>query len=157
VVLQLSIAANGSDAKVTKVYTAAHEGSMADDRHIYADDAALAKELLFVTENGAPRWLVLASRDKHATYANDATCAAHSSVPCLLENCTANDIQNVDSFRLLPPVVNAGEPNKHLNDDLTSIGFPGETAWSTETFCGGLGSGSECAGGNADKLTNVPF
>jgi hypothetical protein len=153
VVLEVSV--KGGDATVTRAYTAAHEYSPSDDGHVYAG-ASLASELRFVEEKGEPRWLVLASRDKHATYANDATCAAHSSIPCLSESCTANGVSNVEAYRVLAPFLNAGEPDAHLGDDLAVVGFPGEHAWSTTTFCGGLG-GTGCAGGNADKLTKDPF
>ncbi len=153
VALELSV--KGSDATVRRVYTAAHEGAASDDGHVYADKE-LVTELRFLEEKGEPRWVVFASRNKHATYANVDRCNAHSMIPCLAEKCAADGVSDVEAFRVLPPIVNAGEPHRHLADDLASLGFPGETAWTTSTFCGGLG-GSGCAGGNASKLTTDPF
>jgi hypothetical protein len=37
-------------------------------------------------------------------------------------------------------VNNVGEHFKHLIGDLTKLGFPGENAWGTESFCGGTGN-----------------
>jgi hypothetical protein len=66
------------------------------------------------TKNGKDGWpVVFSSKDKHATYVEQGEC---------------NFLSCFDSCSLAPmeadtPLVNAGEPDKHLTEDLTANGF----------------------------------
>lgn len=151
----LELRVNGGDAVVLKAYTAAHEGAVTDDGHIY-EGAALGKELRYLDEAKGPRWIVFPSANKHATYGSIEACEAHSSVPCLQEDCGADGVADRSAYRLLAPFSNAGEPDKPLLTDLTAAGFPGDQAWVDQKFCGGRG-GSSCSSSVLEKLTKNPF
>lgn len=151
----LELRVDGGDAFVRKAYTAAHEGAVTDDGHVY-EGAALATDLRYLDEAKGPRWLVFPSANKHATYASIEACEAHSSVPCVQEDCGADGVADRSAYRVLAPFANAGEPSKPLLTDLASVGFPGDQAWADQKFCGGRG-GSSCSSPVLEKLTKNPF
>lgn len=64
-----------------------------------------------VADGGHPR--VYASRDKHGTYVQKSGCTTVSFCP---DDCTAGEQLGV-------PLINVGEPNAHLVEDLTDAGF----------------------------------
>lgn len=100
------------------------------------------------TDNGRP--IVYFSKDKHGGYASLSAC---NTLTCL-DQCVVGNRTGV-------PLVNAGEPNAHLNEDLTDAGFitaaNGWTEasvmhfnpWGAPDFAG--------AGNVADDLTDVAF
>lgn len=128
---------------MARAYTAAHEHTATDRSHLY-ERAELAE--IEVTPDR--RWAVYASKAKHATYASEARCLDASALPCLRESCSAG-------AELRPGVLNAGERSAPLADDLTDVGFPGESAWADRSFCGG-GDGP-CSASLLEKLTIDPF
>ncbi len=100
------------------------------------------------TENGRP--IVYFSKDKHGGYTSLAAC---NMLTCL-DQCVAGNRMGV-------PMVNAGEPTAHLNEDLTDAGFitaaNGWTQasvmhfnpWGTPDFAG--------AGNVADDMQDTAF
>jgi hypothetical protein len=65
------------------------------------------------TKNGEDGWPVaFSSKDKHATYVEKGECGG-----ICLDSCTLAPME-ADT-----PLVNAGEPDKHLTEDLTANGF----------------------------------
>ena len=61
------------------------------------------------------------------------------------------------AFDLLPPVINAGEPDAPRWTSLTAIGFAGEDAWLDQEFCGGQGTTGPCSSSVLSKLVEDPF
>ncbi|MCA9622923.1 MAG: hypothetical protein KC731_28085 [Myxococcales bacterium] len=145
------------DAALQRAYTAAHEGTLSDHGMIF--EAGSLASLVFDADpmvGGEPRWVVFPSANKHATYANVSICEGISPLPCFDEDCAPDNVPDPTPFTRLMPFVNAGEPDHHLIDELTPIGFPGEDAWLDQSFCGGLG-GIGCASSVVSKLVNDPF
>jgi hypothetical protein len=144
------------DVEVVEAYTAAHEYTATDHGHVFGG-GELA-DLIHASDatTGDPRWVVLPSRGKHATYGTAALCESASQIPCFAEECVPDGVADPAAFDLLPPVVNAGEDAARRIDDLTPIGFPGDTAWGDQPFCGGHG-GSSCSAKVRDKLLIDPF
>ncbi len=143
------------DVAVAIAYTAAHEGT--DNDHGRLFQAADFGELTFQTDpaTGEPRWAVFASANKHATYASIDICEDVSNTPCLDEDCGPDGV-DVATYTRLFPFVNAGEEASHLVDDLAGLGFPGDDAWASQDFCGGLG-GDGCSSPVREKLLANPF
>ncbi len=141
----------GNDMWVTQAYTAAHEGTATDHGRVYVDEA-LDTELVYAVVDGATRWVVAASEAKHATYGNATLCADAFFIPCLVETCAPDD----GGVVLLPPVINAGEPDAPLVTDLGPLGFAGDDAWADQPFCGGTPMGG-CSSPVREKLLNNPF
>ncbi|MFC1610850.1 hypothetical protein ACFL6C_07820 [Myxococcota bacterium] len=152
---------------VVDAYTAAHEGTDVDGSQHFTGEAL--NELKYVDDpkTNQPRWLVVSSKGKHATYGSRSMCKNHSDVPCVDETCP--DTSGVDA---LLHTINAGEPSQIEHRDLEGqtfgdllipIGlsldvFTGEYAWSGDDFCGGFPDGkSGCASPLRDKLLTVPF
>jgi hypothetical protein len=100
--------------------------------------------------------VVFPSQDKHATYVSIDVCENISPVPCLDEDCGPDGVANPSEYDLLPPFVNAGEEAHPRVTDLTMIGFPGDSAWADQDFCGGLGGGG-CSSAVREKLLSDPF
>jgi hypothetical protein len=143
VALELEALPDGA-VTIARAYTAGHEFTSADSSHLYASEEL--RELEYDTD---PRWIVYASLNKHASYANSARCADASAVPCVRETCGA-------AAELLPDVINAGEPEAPLIDDLSTFGFPGDLIWSDQDFCGGL-TRILCSAPLSTKLLRDPF
>lgn len=158
VALRLARPAGGGpgDVEVIAHYTTGHEGTSNDQSRIWAGAARAELVDLVDPTSGAPRWVVFASADKHATYGTLAQCEGVSIVPCFDEDCGADGVADPAAFRRLPVVHNVGEPGRRLIDDLTAVGFPGDTAWGARDFCGGRG-GTTCSSPIRDKLTADPF
>jgi hypothetical protein len=126
--------------RVTRAYTAAHEGTPTDRGQV--TDAG---DLDVV----GGRWRVFSSHSKHATYPSVAACEDAYALPCLRERCE-------DAVALSPESVNAGEPWAPLVDDLTEFDLPGESAWADQRFCGGTREGG-CSSPLVEKLAIDPF
>lgn len=158
VALKLGPAPSGDlgDAVVVAAFTTGHEGT-ANDHSMVFEGTELSM-LSFPNElpENEPRWEVFSSSAKHATYPSIAVCEGVSFIPCLDEDCGPDGVTNVALHRRVFPFVNAGEEAMPLVDDLTALGFPGDTAWGMEDFCGGLG-GSGCSAPVRDKITSDPF
>lgn len=149
-------AAGAGGVVFESAYTAAHEGTITDGSRLFAREELDQLVVQPDPDSQRPRWFVYPSAGKHATYANVEICEGVSNAPCLDEDCNPDDVADPSAFDILPPVVNAGEPEAIRVDDLTELGFPGETAWGDAPFCGGLG-GTGCPPSVRDKLLNDPF
>jgi hypothetical protein len=145
----------GGDAQVMQVYTAAHEGEATDRSQVFGSSKLGSLTYANDAQTGEPRWVVYSSRNKHATYGLQALCEG-SYVWCLSDACAANGVSNPKDYEALFPTVNVGEDWARLVDDLSSVGFGGESVWSGQPFCGGLG-GSGCAASVRSKMTSDPF
>lgn len=142
---------------VVGAYTAAHEGTSTDHSRVFVGLGL--SHLVFdadPTRGDEPRWVVYPSQDKHATYATIEICEGISPIPCLNEDCAPDGVRTPSEFDLLPAVVNAGEEHAPRADDLTVVGFPGESAWADRPFCGGRG-GTSCSSPVREKLLVDPF
>jgi hypothetical protein len=138
--------------RVVRAYTAAHEWSDKDVSRLFAGDLSGQLEYEEDAITGQPRWVVHASRSKHATYATAALCEAQESwIFCGDEDCDSSSASL--QGELLMPVDNAGEqeaPRALLMMD--------EPVWDDVPFCGGLGhGGGPCASPLRDKLLDDPF
>ncbi|MBP6629980.1 MAG: hypothetical protein KBG28_17490 [Kofleriaceae bacterium] len=144
------------DVELTAAYTAGHEGE-ANDQSVLFAGADLGR-LEFATDpaRGEPRWQVFPSQNKHATYGSISLCESVSVVPCFDEDCGPDGVTDPSPFQRLPDLVNAGEPTQPRVDDLSVIGFPGESAWAERDFCGGR-PGPSCSSPVRDKLVRDPF
>src|SRR5262249_39139245 len=71
---------------------------------------------------GKPMPVVFSSKDKHGSYATQSSCSAFTTC---FDSCTLAPTQ-------MPlPLVNAGEPDGHLTENLTTNGFiTGANGWS---------------------------
>lgn len=158
VALSLVPVLNGDpgDVQIDAAYTAAHEGTSNDHGHVFT--GAELSQLTFGNDVtlGEPRWAVYSSADKHATYGSIAICEGVSIIPCFDEDCAPDGVANPADYVRLFPFKNAGEEAHPLLTDLGSLGFPGDDAWATQDFCGGLG-GSGCSSAVRDKLLADPF
>lgn len=106
-------------------------------------------------KNGADYPVAFSSKDKHATYVQDSEC---------------NFLACFDSCSLAPseppmPLVNAGEPDKHLTDDLTANGFiTAANGWTEQELFNfnpwdpnkDFGSAGNIAGDLQDKAFEPP-
>lgn len=144
------------DVRVSRAYTAAHEGTASDHGRTFtgAELGMLVHDADPVTSE--PRWVVFPSADKHATYATTEICEGISVIPCFDEDCGPDGVADPAAYDALPTYVNAGEEAMPLVTDLTAVGFPGDDAWASQDFCGGLGGGS-CSAPVRDKLLVSPF
>jgi hypothetical protein len=151
-------------AVVRGMFTTGHEGTPDDQSRRWTGAALKTLSFMIDPANGEPRWQVFASRSKHATYATKSQCenARMSSLLhafCVDEDCAPDDVSHPERFTRLPKIVNGGEASHHLVDDLGPLGFPGEHAWGTQRFCGGLDpqSRQDCPPPVGDKLAGNPF
>ena len=151
--LERTAGTNG-DVRMVKAFTAAHEGDVTDASHIYERER-LASELELVSENGAPRWLLYTSRNKHGTYANKRTCES-KKLPCVADYCASSNKPNRNDYRRLPLLLNAGEPDHPRDSDWSRFGYEGADAWSTKPFCGVASSGS-CDSAPRSTFVRDPF
>jgi hypothetical protein len=142
--------------RVEAAYTAAHEGSANDQGRVFTGPDLGQLVIEDDPELGEPRWIVFPSADKHATYATIEICEGVSAIPCFDEDCGPDGVSDPDAFDRLPAFVNAGEEQHPLVDDLAGVGFPGESAWADQDFCGGLG-GTTCSSSVRSKLLSDPF
>lgn len=141
---------------VYAAYTAAHEGSVNDHGRVFAGSEVADLVVDDDPQTADPRWVVFPSANKHATYASIDICEGISVVPCFDEDCAPDDVPDPEAYDLLPSVHNAGELEARRLDDLGDIGFPGDSAWADQDFCGGLG-GSDCSSSVRSKLLEDPF
>lgn len=135
-------------------YTAAHEGTASDRsaQGMFFDLGPVGPEAgVDVGTGSLPLWSVLVARDKHASYTTREACAG-KRVPCLDDVCA--DWSTVVPLYLAP--WNAGEPSHPRLEELGEVGFPGECAWCTQTFCGGRTT-TGCASPMVGKLLVDPF
>ena len=137
-------------------YTAAHEGEITDAGRVWEESELSQLDFILDPQSSLPRWLVYPSEGKHATFATVEHCESVSFIPCLDEDCAPDNVSNPDDWLLFGSVVNAGEEDFPLQEDLSVIGFPAESAWGEQDFCGGLG-GSGCSSPIREKLLNNPF
>lgn len=139
--------------RLTRAFTAAHEGTSQDSSDLFEGEGLLELEYAEDPHLGQPRWAVYASRSKHATFASPALCEANESwIFCGDEDCAAGRVDS-PSNELLMPVVNAGEPDAPLADQMMD-----EPIWDDVDFCGGLGHGDEpCASPLREKLLLDPI
>lgn len=151
--LERTAGTNG-DVRMIKAFTAAHEGDVTDASHLYEGDR-LASELEFVSENGAPRWLLYTSRNKHGTYANKRTCES-KKLPCVADYCASSNKPNRNDYRRLPRLLNAGEPEHPRDSGWSRFGYESADAWSTKPFCG-LASGGSCDSAPRSTFVRDPF
>ncbi|MBI4820633.1 MAG: hypothetical protein HY791_30495 [Deltaproteobacteria bacterium] len=145
-------ASAAKDLEITRIYTAAHEGTVTDRGRLFEGPGLAETVVGSDPSSGTVRLWLFPSERKHATYASVALCEGAFVLPCLRETC-ADESTGV---LVVPPVTNAGEDTHRQLDALDALGFPGETAWGTADFCGGLG-GSGCASPVRDKLMSDPF
>jgi hypothetical protein len=157
VALQLQpVPGSHTDVAVIAAYTAGHEGQFGDSSARYTG-AALA-ELEFIPDrytDGA-RWVVYASKGKHATFVSRRACrnAGLIKLWCLRETC--QDEPRADR-ELLFPVLNAGELRAPMTRD-DELPFIGERLWIEQPFCGGLYSRTgSCTTSLVQKLTRNAF
>jgi hypothetical protein len=153
VVLDLAPAPGARGAvRLVAAFTAAHEGTHQDSSDHFEGDRLLQLEYAIDDYLGQPRWVVYSSRSKHATFASPALCEANESwIFCGDEDCAAGRADGLSS-ELLMPVVNAGEPDAPLADQMMD-----EPVWDDVDFCGGLGHGDEpCASPLREKLLLEP-
>lgn len=143
------------DVILTRAFTAAHEGGIADKSRLYEGADALQRSLEFVWEAGSPRWLLYTSRNKHGTFASKAACEARE-LPCLADYCGADGAATRDAFRRLLPILNAGEPGHPRDSGWASFGYEGVDAWSPDKFCGSASSG-DCDAAPRGSLIRDPF
>jgi hypothetical protein len=153
----------GSNAISVAAYTTAHEGTE-DDQTTIVD--GIGQKLL---EDIGGHWRVYSAQNKHGTYMSKAHCenarlATWLHRFCASEDCAPDNMPEAEKarFTVLPKVLNVGELGAPRNDDLTSIGFPGEHAWGADRFCGGLKGLSaddikQCPDALKDKLPKNPF
>lgn len=144
------------DVEVVAAYTAAHEGTTNDHGKVWRGAELRALTTVDDPISDEPRWVVFPSAAKHATYGTLAQCEAVSQLPCVDEDCGPDGVAEPSRFDRLPMIVNAGEDDHRLVNDLGPIGFPGDTAWGTAQFCGGRG-GASCSSPVRDKLLVDPF
>lgn len=139
-----------------EVYTAAHEGEITDAGRVWSESELNQLDFILDPQNNLPRWVVYPSEGKHATFASIEHCESISWVPCLDEDCAPDGVSDPSEWFLLGQFVNAGEDDFPIQDDLSIIGFPAESAWGQQDFCGGLG-GSVCSSPIREKLLHNPF
>lgn len=160
IAVELALSAGGREATVVRAYFAAHEHTMNDHSRVYGTSELRAAATFGDDARGEPRWVVFPSLAKHPVFPNPAACAATSlkGTGLFRERCAASE---AESHRVLPAIVNAGEPSGHRATDLASIGFPGDDAWADQRFCGGFRDaprlGGGCAESIAEKLEDDPF
>lgn len=153
VVLDLAPSASARGAvRLVRAFTAAHEGTGQDSSDLFEGERLLELEYAEDPQLGQPRWVVYASRSKHATFASPALCEANESwIFCGDEDCAAGRV-DAPPNELLMPVVHAGEPDAPLADQMMD-----EPIWDDVDFCGGLGHGDEpCASPLREKLLLAP-
>lgn len=150
----LELEARDAGLSMIRAYTAAHEGTATDHGSLIDTDAL--DTLVFEEHSGVMRWIVFPSANKHATYPSIDVCEGISPLPCIDEDCAPDNVSNPADFDRLLPVYNAGEDNARLLDALDAVGFPGDSAWANQPFCGGLG-GSGCSSAVREKLLVDPF
>jgi hypothetical protein len=156
----LSLTLHSGSAWVSGAYTAAHEGELNDGSALLTGDDLSGMTLDADSRTGEPRWVVFSSEGKHATYTTAQLCEDASFLPCLEEDCAPDNVTDKARFDVLPEVmINAGEPDAPLADDLTDQGMPGEQIWADQTFCGGLGRTDEesCSSGLLEKMLSDPL
>ncbi|MFO0631901.1 MAG: hypothetical protein U0168_03530 [Nannocystaceae bacterium] len=136
-------------------YTAAHEGTANDHGRVFTG-ADLGMLVFSLDDASEPRWVVYPSASKHATYASIEICEGISAIPCIEEDCAPDGVDDPAAYDRLPEFVNAGEELTPRVDDLSVVGFPGDSAWAMQDFCGGHGPGN-CSAAVRDKLLVDPF
>ncbi|MBX7082338.1 MAG: hypothetical protein K1X88_24230 [Nannocystaceae bacterium] len=136
-------------------YTAAHEGTANDHGRVFTG-ADLGMLVFALDDASEPRWVVYPSASKHATYASIEICEGISAIPCIDEDCAPDGVDDPAAYDLLPEFANAGEEAMPRVDDLGVVGFPGDSAWAMQDFCGGQGPGN-CSAPVRDKLLVDPF
>jgi len=94
-------------AGVTAMRAISHQGTLCERR---SDCGTCNGASACTTSNGRP--IVYFSKDKHAAYVSLSACG---TLTCL-DQCATGDRTGI-------PLVNAGEPNAHLTEDLTDAGF----------------------------------
>lgn len=140
--------------RMTRAFTAAHENTVTDQSMSF--EGGELRQLTLAEEAGVARWVVFASKDKHATYPSAAVCEGISPLPCFSEACGPAGARNPPLAQLLA-IYNAGEPDAPLLTDLGPLGFPGEDAWADQAFCGGRDRRLTCPGSVRSKLLDDPF
>lgn len=148
------VAGTLGDAKIVKAYTASHEGDSTDASRKFDSEKEL-RSLEFLTENGAPRWLLYTARNKHGTYPSKGACEAKWT-PCLRDFCGADGVKSKNELRRLLPILNAGEPDHPRDSDWTELGYPGLDVWMAEKFCGTASRG-DCDSAPRFSLVRDPF
>ena len=156
VVLEVVRDGGVGDVVVSRVYTAAHEGT--PNAHGERWAGGRLGQLSFPADpvDGQPRLQVFASDGKHATYGTVAACESASFVPCVEEDCAPDGVDPA-AFTVFPPAFDAGEEAQPRLTDLSAIGFPNEDAWARQDFCGGRGRGAFCSAPVREKLLDDPF
>ena len=142
-------------AGISAVYTAAHEGEVTDQGHMWTADEMGQLERL--TVDGSLHWVVYASEGKHASYGTAAACESASFVPCIEEDCAPDEVANPSDYDRLPDIWNMGEPEHPAWSNLADLGLPGEDPWSDQRFCGGLDRDDPCSSPLVEKLSESPF
>jgi len=143
------------DLVIVKAYTASHEGDPTDKSHTYAGETELRAELEFLPENGSHRWLLYTSRDKHGTFASKGACESRK-IPCLADYCGADGVDDKSELRLLPALLNVGEPAHPRESNWAKLGYPSTDAWTSKSFCGAK-SGGDCDSAPRTSFTRDPF
>lgn len=159
VAVELTLKDGGREATMTRAYFAVHEHT-ANDQSRHYEERELADALTFGQDaNRQPRWVVFPSYGKHPEFARPDVCNQTSlrGTGLFRERCAESEAK---SHPVLPPVANAGEPDRHRIDDLAVVGFPGDEAWVEQKFCGGFRARPRlggCAESIAEKLVDDPF
>jgi hypothetical protein len=106
--------------------TIAHEGTVVED----IDQRLLGNSCTWGRLAGGSPFeaRIYVSENKHGLYASDESC---DSAAFFTENCSETHTLNFN-------VVNVGEDNARRIDELSSVQFPGEFAWSPVPFAGSI-------------------
>ncbi len=134
------------------VYTSAHGGptnhsgvwgargqSCNDGKVALGPDQTICSAIQF-TGN---RLLLQISQDKHAIYPSPQACedvrlVLQLALPLPFGGTTGFGEDCGDGPQLVVQSFNVGEPNNHIDIDISAI-FPGEQVWGGDGFCGGRG------------------
>ena len=159
-VLELArVPGTAGDATIVKAYTASHEGDITDKSEKVTGESNLRSHLEFVRDNalGGPgyRWLVYTSRNKHGTFLSKGSCES-KKLFCLADYCGADGVDDKNTLRRLPPILNAGEPTHPLESSWNLFGYAGVDVWTAKKFCG-LATSGDCDAAPRESLTKDPF
>jgi hypothetical protein len=162
--LELELTGRAGEAIVRGAFTTGHAGTPDDQTRIFRGADLKILENVKDAKTAQARWRVYASQAKHATYATKSLCenAKFSSWThqfCGNEDCAPDRVSDPERFTKLPAILNVGEKDGPRANDLSKLGFPGESAWGSQRFCGGtkVPDRNACPGPLAGKLVKNPF
>lgn len=118
--------ARPAPAGLLAIKTASHQGTPCERKSECTTCSNDSRAKCDVASDGGAMWPVLyASKDKHGQYATKSSCGFGTC----FDSCT------LAAQRSRPPIVNVGEPAKHLVEDLTTNGFiTAANGWTEATL-----------------------